>query len=203
MKKRKCTIRVAKTKALISFAVTADLRLCFRICRLLVFPMRRLIYCCLQYMYTIGQLSISIKAGSHIAVQKLCHSTFLYRNLSLKFIINILKFNTLNIWSICFNVSSVLDVPWRILILAKEGKENILNNCMYLIIIFMLYTAFYSVFIRPSFPWTQFLWQSRFVKEKYGKVSLSNIIFVTKVNELSNISNLLLCVNANLLPKFL
>ena len=30
---RKCTIRVAKTKALISFAVTleADLRLCFRI----------------------------------------------------------------------------------------------------------------------------------------------------------------------------
>ena len=34
-------MRVAKTKALISFAVTAseaDLRLCFRICRLLVFP---------------------------------------------------------------------------------------------------------------------------------------------------------------------
>ena len=36
--KKKFTIRVAKTKALISFAVTeADLRLCFRICRLLVF----------------------------------------------------------------------------------------------------------------------------------------------------------------------
>ena len=39
---RNCTIRVAKTKALISFAVTAyceaDLRLCFRLCRLLVFP---------------------------------------------------------------------------------------------------------------------------------------------------------------------
>ena len=32
-----CTIRVAKTKALISFAVT-HLRLCFRLCRLLVFP---------------------------------------------------------------------------------------------------------------------------------------------------------------------
>ena len=30
------TIRVAKTKALISFA--ADLRLCFHLCRLLVFP---------------------------------------------------------------------------------------------------------------------------------------------------------------------
>ena len=30
-----CTIRVAKTKALIS---EADLRLCFRLCRLLVFP---------------------------------------------------------------------------------------------------------------------------------------------------------------------
>ena len=44
---RNCTICVAKTKELISFAVTAnqlrsyceaDLRLCFRICRLLVFP---------------------------------------------------------------------------------------------------------------------------------------------------------------------
>ena len=34
-KKRNCTIRVAKTKALISFE--ADLPLCFRICRLLVF----------------------------------------------------------------------------------------------------------------------------------------------------------------------
>ena len=34
-----CTIRVAKTKALISFAVTDDqLRLCFRLCELLVFP---------------------------------------------------------------------------------------------------------------------------------------------------------------------
>ena len=39
---RYCTIQVAKTKALISFAVTAkaDLRLCFRICRLLVFSWR-------------------------------------------------------------------------------------------------------------------------------------------------------------------
>ena len=39
-KKRKCIICVAKTKALISFAVyrEADLRLCFRQCRLLVFP---------------------------------------------------------------------------------------------------------------------------------------------------------------------
>ena len=39
-KKRNCTIRVAKTKALISFAVTAKL-ICafvFRLCRLLVFP---------------------------------------------------------------------------------------------------------------------------------------------------------------------
>ena len=35
-KKRNCTICVAKTKALISFAV--DLRLCFRLCRLLIFP---------------------------------------------------------------------------------------------------------------------------------------------------------------------
>ena len=34
------TIRVAKTKALISFAVNREavLRLCFRLCRLLVFP---------------------------------------------------------------------------------------------------------------------------------------------------------------------
>ena len=41
-KMRNCTICVAKTKALISFAVRgyreADLRLCFRLCRLLVFP---------------------------------------------------------------------------------------------------------------------------------------------------------------------
>ena len=38
-KKRNCSIRVAKTKALISFAVTAtDLHLCFRLGRLLVFP---------------------------------------------------------------------------------------------------------------------------------------------------------------------
>ena len=29
--------REAKTKALISFAVTADMRLCFRLCKLLVF----------------------------------------------------------------------------------------------------------------------------------------------------------------------
>ena len=40
-KKRNCTIRVAKTKALISFAIKyceADLRLCFRgICEMLVF----------------------------------------------------------------------------------------------------------------------------------------------------------------------
>ena len=38
-----CTIRVAKTKALISFAVTAreaDLRLCFRICKKPVFTRR-------------------------------------------------------------------------------------------------------------------------------------------------------------------
>ena len=39
-KERICTIRVAKTKALISFAVTAKLicAFCFRLCRLLVFP---------------------------------------------------------------------------------------------------------------------------------------------------------------------
>ena len=36
-KKRNCTIRVAKTKAMISYC-EADLRLCFRLCRLLVFP---------------------------------------------------------------------------------------------------------------------------------------------------------------------
>ena len=40
LSKRNCTIRVAKTKALISFAGhrEADLHLCFRLCRLLVFP---------------------------------------------------------------------------------------------------------------------------------------------------------------------
>ena len=36
-KKRDCTIHVAKTKALISFAKKADLRLRFRICKKLVF----------------------------------------------------------------------------------------------------------------------------------------------------------------------
>ena len=36
--KRHCSIRVAKTKALISFAVTTKLmRICFRLCKLLVF----------------------------------------------------------------------------------------------------------------------------------------------------------------------
>ena len=34
-----CTIRIAKTKALVSFAVT-DLRLCFRICKNPVFSRR-------------------------------------------------------------------------------------------------------------------------------------------------------------------
>ena len=33
LKKRNCTIRVARTNALISFAVTANLGLCFRICK--------------------------------------------------------------------------------------------------------------------------------------------------------------------------
>ena len=39
MKKRDCTIRVAKTKMLISFTVNceADLRLCFRIYKIPVF----------------------------------------------------------------------------------------------------------------------------------------------------------------------
>ena len=37
-KKRDCTIRVAKTKALISSYCEADLRLCLSLCRLLVFP---------------------------------------------------------------------------------------------------------------------------------------------------------------------
>ena len=37
-KKRNCTVRVAKIKALISFANReADLRLCFRICKMLFF----------------------------------------------------------------------------------------------------------------------------------------------------------------------
>ena len=37
-RKSNCTIRVAKTKALISSYCEADLRLCFRLCRLWVFP---------------------------------------------------------------------------------------------------------------------------------------------------------------------
>ena len=41
-KKRNCTIQVAKTKALISFA---DLRVYFRICKTLVFPAWRGSYC--------------------------------------------------------------------------------------------------------------------------------------------------------------